>query len=336
MNFLLYGLAGLFVTGAGYFFLKKKSGKSFGKNKVSGYLSLDKALLKTRESFLKKLKNSFSGKSTISRNEVEKLEEALYTSDLGPKTVEYLIERLKQKIEVRNFVWDDLRQALRDELNSIFEATKTDPLKLRNNQKTNVWMIVGVNGAGKTTTIGKLASQSVKPNRKVLIVAGDTFRAAADRQLETWARRSGSEFFNPQGLQNPSALAFEALQKAVSKNFDLVLVDTAGRLHTQKNLMEELKKMKRVMNKALSGAPHETLLVLDANSGQNALMQAEQFHKALGVTGVILTKMDGSAKGGVAVGISLEHKLPIKMIGVGEKIEDLRVFNSREFVDSIL
>ena len=307
-----------------------------GKNKTFKITSLEEALLKTRQGFWEKLKNSFSGKSAIDHSELGKVEEALYTSDLGPRTVGYLIEKLKQRIEVRDFLLDDLRKALKEELNSIFETTKTETLKFQKNQKTNVWMIVGVNGAGKTTTIGKLACQSVKLNQKVLIAAGDTFRAAADKQLETWAERSGAGFFNPQGFKDPSALAFEALKKAVAKNFDLVLVDTAGRLHTQKNLMEELKKMKRVMNKALPGAPHETLLVLDANSGQNTLMQTEQFHRALGVTGVILTKMDGSAKGGVAAGISWEHQLPIKMIGVGEKIEDLRPFNSEEFVESIL
>ncbi len=330
MSFLLYGLTGLLTAGIGYFLLKRRSGKSKHKTQVL----LSEALLKTREGFWKKLKNSLSEQSTISHAEMEKLEEVLYTSDLGPKTVGCLIDKVKQKTEVKNFSLEDLRKLLKDELNSIFEATKAEALRL--NQKTGVWMIVGVNGAGKTTTIGKLASQSVDLGQKVLIAAGDTFRAAADEQLKTWAQRAGAEIFSPKELKDPSALAFEALQKAVSRNFDLVLVDTAGRLHTQKNLMEELKKMKRVMNKALPGSPHEILLILDANSGQNALMQAEQFHKALGVTGVILTKMDGSAKGGVAAGISWEHQLPIRMIGVGEKIDDLRPFDSREFVDSIL
>ncbi len=298
--------------------------------------SLEDALSKTRAGFWGKLKNQFSGKPSIGSNEIEDLEEALYTSDLGPKTVDHLITNVTAQLQDSTMSVESLHQSLKKELNTIFASVKTSDLDTKPGQSTTVWMVVGVNGAGKTTTIGKLASQQVAKGKRVLIAAGDTFRAAADEQLKVWATRAEVEIFSPEGLKDPSAVAFDAVKKGESKGFDLVIIDTAGRLHTQKNLMEELKKMKRVMNKALEGTPHETILVLDANSGQNALMQTEQFHQALGVSGVILTKMDGSAKGGVAVGIACEHKLPIKMIGVGEKIEDLRPFNSSEFVDSIL
>ncbi len=300
------------------------------------FKSLEDALSKTREGFWGKLKNQFSGKPSIGTSEIDDLEEALYTSDLGPKTVDHLITNVTAQLNNKNMSIENLHDSLKSELNSIFSSVKSQALDTQPEQTTTVWMIVGVNGAGKTTTIGKLASQQVAKGKRVLIAAGDTFRAAADEQLKVWADRAEVEIFSPEGIKDPSAVAFDAVKKGAAKGFDLVIIDTAGRLHTQKNLMEELKKMKRVMNKAVEGTPHETILVLDANSGQNALMQTEQFHSALGVSGVILTKMDGSAKGGVAVGIACEHKLPIKMIGVGEKIEDLRPFNSNEFVDSIL
>ncbi|MEM7646212.1 MAG: signal recognition particle-docking protein FtsY [Pseudomonadota bacterium] len=302
----------------------------------SEYKTLEDALSKTRAGFWGKLTNVFSGKQSISKNEIDDLEEALYTSDLGPKTVDHLIGKVSEGMSAPDYNIDSLHDSLRSELNSIFLDIDSPQLQVSPEKKPTVWMVVGVNGAGKTTTIGKLASQQVNQGKKVLIAAGDTFRAAADEQLKVWATRAEVEIFSPEGIKDPSAIAFDAVQKGASKDFDLIIIDTAGRLHTQKNLMEELKKMKRVMDKALPGTPHETLLVLDANSGQNALMQTEQFHQALDVTGVILTKMDGSAKGGVAVGIACEHKLPIKMIGVGEKIEDLRPFDSKAFVDSIL
>jgi fused signal recognition particle receptor len=207
-----------------------------------------------------------------------------------------------------------------------------------------VLMVVGVNGAGKTTTIGKLSMKLASRGKRVLVAAGDTFRAAAGEQLKTWTDRAGAapsgtgavEIFDPENVTEPSAVAYQALEIAKSKDFDIVIIDTAGRLHTQKNLMEELKKMKRVLGKIDPTAPHETLLVLDANSGQNALIQAKEFNGALGVDGVVLTKLDGSAKGGVAIGITNEVGLPVKLIGVGEKIGDLRPFDPLVFVDSIL
>ena len=300
------------------------------------YKTLEDALSKTRAGFWGKVKGVFSGKQSISSDEIDDLEEALYTSDLGPKTVDHLISKVSTDMGTPGFNIEMLHSSLKTELNSIFDETKGSQLEIDSSKTPTVWMVVGVNGAGKTTSIGKLASQQVAKGKRVLIAAGDTFRAAADEQLRVWATRAEVEIFSPDGVKDPSAVAFDAVQKGVAQNFDLIIIDTAGRLHTQKNLMEELKKMKRVIGKALPDAPHETLLVLDANSGQNALMQTEQFHGALEVTGVILTKMDGSAKGGVAVGIACEHKLPIKMIGVGEKIEDLRPFNFNEFVNSIL
>ena len=346
LELILYGVAGLFtLSGAGYFFLRKPTNKKTSSPTLPAeektqqrkdYKSLEDALSKTREGFWGKLKNQFSGNQTISASEIESLEEALYTSDLGPKTVDHLINKVNSQVSEDSLSVDTLHSSLKSELNSIFTSIKSKELATNPEQKTTVWMVVGVNGAGKTTTIGKLASQQVALGKRVLIAAGDTFRAAADEQLKVWATRAEVEIFSPEGIKDPSAIAFDAVQKGVSKEFDLVIIDTAGRLHTQKNLMEELKKMKRVMGKAFPSSPHETLLVLDANSGQNALMQTEQFHQALEVSGVILTKMDGSAKGGVAVGIACEHQLPIKMIGVGEKIEDLRQFNATEFVDSIL
>jgi fused signal recognition particle receptor len=197
-------------------------------------------------------------------------------------------------------------------------------------------MVVGVNGAGKTTSIGKIASQLAQGGKKVLVAAGDTFRAAAGSQLKVWTERAQVEIFAPEGVTDPSAVAFDAVQKGVAKGFDVIIVDTAGRLHTQQNLMEEIKKMKRVMQKVIPTSPHEVLLVLDSNQGQNALLQAKEFHRALGVTGVVLTKLDGSAKGGVAVGVAHELELPIKLIGVGEKMGDLRPFSAKSFVESIL
>jgi fused signal recognition particle receptor len=199
-----------------------------------------------------------------------------------------------------------------------------------------VFLIVGVNGAGKTTSIGKLSSQMAQEGKKVVIAAGDTFRAAAGEQLRVWSDRAAVEIYHPEGVTDPSAVAFSAIEHALKVKANAVIIDTAGRLHTQVNLMEELKKVKRVITKKIPTAPHEILIVLDANSGQNALQQAKEFHQALGLTGVVLTKLDGTAKGGVAIGLASELKLPIKFIGIGEKISDLRRFSTTEFVDSII
>lgn len=303
-------------------------------------VQLQDALGKTRNSFLGRIKSVFSSEVDFSDEHMEELEEILYTSDLGPRTVERLTGKLNQSLknqDKKNF--ESVREALKSEINSIFSSVDfTDPFEewSKRAEKPLVIMIVGVNGAGKTTTIGKMARRFSQENKKVLIAAGDTFRAAASDQLKVWSERAEVEIFSPEGVSDPSAVAFDAYQAAKSKEFGVLIVDTAGRLHTQSNLMEELKKMKRVVAKGDETAPHEVLLVLDANSGQNALLQAKNFHEALNVSGVVLTKMDGTAKGGVAVGVVNELGVPIRLIGVGEGIQDLRAFSAQEFVDSIL
>jgi fused signal recognition particle receptor len=327
---------------------------------------LSSALEQTRGSFFGRLKSVFATKSVLKENELDEVEEILYTSDLGPQTVQRLLEAVTVKVkENGQSGFEAVRQALKLEMLSIFDQSEHgipnghakgngsgdgfDEIVHQGSQfylegltHLNIWehkpavlMIVGVNGAGKTTTIGKLARKIAQSGRKVLVAAGDTFRAAAGEQLKTWTERAQVEIFHPD-MADPSAVAFEACAIAKAKGFDVVIIDTAGRLHTQINLMEELKKMKRVIDKQIPGAPHETLLVLDANSGQNALIQAREFNQALSVTGVVLTKLDGTAKGGVAVGLAHELKIPIKLIGVGEKIEDLRPFSAQEFVESII
>lgn len=300
---------------------------------------LEKALSGTKQRFWGRLSSLWNGNSVAG---IDEIEEVLYTSDLGPQTVERLLESVKQSLS-RHEKKDPevVRAALREEMLQIFEKTqgREEPKDLFEKfefHHPSVWMVVGVNGAGKTTSIGKIASQLAQSGKKVLLAAGDTFRAAAGSQLKVWTERAQVEIFSPEGVTDPSAVAFDAVQKGVAKGYDVIIVDTAGRLHTQQNLMEEIKKMKRVVQKVIPAAPHEVLLVLDSNQGQNALMQAKEFHKALGVTGVVLTKLDGTAKGGVAVGVANELDLPIKLIGVGEKMGDLRPFSAKGFVESIL
>lgn len=313
---------------------------------------LSTALTNTRSGFFGRLQTLIGSKPTLTGEEMEGLEEILYTSDLGPQTVQRLLGAVEGRMKSNGHSgFEGVRTALKDEMLEIFGTIENGSLPpapgsedyIDGLERLAIWnrtpavlMIVGVNGAGKTTTIGKLSSKIAQSGRKVLVAAGDTFRAAAGDQLKVWTERAQVEIFSPENVTDPSAVSYAAIQKAQSEGFDVVIIDTAGRLHTQKNLMEELKKMKRVMTKLIPEAPHETLLVLDANSGQNALIQAREFHGALDVTGVVLTKLDGTAKGGVAVGLACELQLPIKLIGVGEGIDDLRRFSSREFVDSIL
>lgn len=300
---------------------------------------LEKALAGTKQRFWGRLHSLWSGSQVAG---IDEIEEVLYTSDLGPQTVERLLEKIRESLS-RSEKKDPevVRAALRTEILQIFHKTQGESESEQLFEKfefhqPSVWMVVGVNGAGKTTSIGKIASQLAQNGKKVLVAAGDTFRAAAGSQLKVWTERAQVEIFSPEGVTDPSAVAFDAVQKGVAKGFDVIIVDTAGRLHTQQNLMEEIKKMKRVVQKVLPEAPHEILLVLDSNQGQNALLQAKEFHKALGVTGVVLTKLDGTAKGGVAVGVAHELELPIKLIGVGEKMGDLRPFSAKNFVESIL
>ena len=308
---------------------------------------ISSALEATRSSFFSKLKSVFSGEQKLSDDELESLEEILYTSDLGPQTVQRLMESVEQQLSgAEKKDLDKVVGSLKLEMNKIFselDTEKKDPETLEQafewpteSGHLQVWLIVGVNGAGKTTTIGKLANLVAKKGLKAMVAAGDTFRAAAGEQLKAWSERAQVEIFSPENVMDPSAVAFDACSMAKAKGFDVVIIDTAGRLHTHKNLMEELKKMKRVVQKVVPDAPHEALLVLDANSGQNALIQAKEFNQAIELSGAILTKLDGSAKGGVAVGLAYEIGLPVRLVGVGEGIDDLRPFKSREFVDSIL
>jgi fused signal recognition particle receptor len=321
--------------------------------------ALSSALSNTRSSVFGRLKNLFSSKPQLTAGELDDIEEILYTSDLGPQTVQRLLDAVQTRMKSEGGSgFEAVRAALKGEMIDIFDglgdgATASDSASSHVahgsesyieglerlaiwNKKPAVLLVVGVNGAGKTTTIGKLSGRIAQSGRKVLVAAGDTFRAAAGSQLKVWTERAQVEIFSPENVTDPSAVAYQAIERGQKEGFDVIIIDTAGRLHTQKNLMEELKKMKRVMTKLIPDAPHEVLLVLDANSGQNALIQAKEFHGALGVTGVVLTKLDGTAKGGVAVGLACELKLPIKLIGVGEGIEDLRKFSSQEFVDSII
>jgi len=303
--------------------------------------SLKQALANTEKSIWGRLAEVFS--SDTENQHFDELEEILYTSDIGPQTVERLMESVRGNLSrAERKDAETLKKSLKAEFSEIFknanipEPQSENPFAfLKTEGHPAVWMIVGVNGAGKTTSIGKLAAHLAKNGKKVLVAAGDTFRAAAGNQLRTWTDRAQVEIFSPEGVTDPSAVAFDAVAKGKAQGYDVVIVDTAGRLHTQANLMDELKKMKRVMTKVIADAPHETLIVLDANSGQNALVQAKEFHQALGLTGVILTKMDGTAKGGVAVGLANELKIPIRLIGVGEKIGDLRPFSAQEFINAL-
>lgn len=297
--------------------------------------NLNKSLSKTRDHFWGRIKGLFSAHAP----DLSELEEILFTADIGPKMAEGLLADLSGKIG-KEASLDEIKNILKESLVNVFSQQKEyaeiyDALPLKENT-LNVWMISGVNGAGKTTSIGKLAAFLAKDGKKVMLAAGDTFRAAAQEQLKIWTERAQVEVFVNEQTKDPAAIAFEATQLAKQRGFDVLIVDTAGRLHTQKNLMEEIKKIQRVLDKALPGAPTESLIVIDANQGQNALMQAKEFAKGLGLTGVILTKMDGTAKGGVALGIAKELSLPIKLMGVGEKPDDLKVFKKEAFIDSIL
>ncbi len=305
--------------------------------------TVEKALAKTKENFWGRIKSVFSADAS---RPLDDIEEILYTADMGSQTVQSLMAYLDEKLssaDKKNL--EAIKKSLREKILSILQTSNgpmemdlieiTQRLKWASDGPT-VLMVVGVNGAGKTTTIGKLSALMASQGKRVLVAAGDTFRAAAQNQLKVWTDRAQVEIFSPEGVTDPSAVAFDAVAKAKAQKYDLVIIDTAGRLHTQVNLMEELKKVKRVMTKNLPEAPHDVWIVLDANSGQNALIQAREFHQALNLTGVILTKMDGTAKGGVVIGISNELKIPIKILGIGEKINDLKAFSKREYVDSIL
>ncbi|GAB3501101.1 signal recognition particle-docking protein FtsY [Spirosoma knui] len=305
--------------------------------------TLDKGLEKTKDSFFSKLGRAVVGKSTVDEEVLDELENVLISSDVGVETTVKIIRRIEERVARDKYMGtDELDRILREEIAALLStnnaATTTrdgsDDFALPTDKKPYVIMVVGVNGVGKTTTIGKLAAQFHKRGKQVVLGAGDTFRAAAVDQLKLWGDRVGVPVISHGMNTDPSAVAFDAVKKATDMNADVVIIDTAGRLHTKVNLMNELTKIKRVMQKVTPDAPHEVLLVLDGSTGQNAFIQATEFTKATEVTALAITKLDGTAKGGVVIGISDQFKIPVKYIGVGEKIEDLQTFNKMEFVDS--
>jgi len=309
--------------------------KIFSKEKKE---TLDKGLEKTKSSFFSKLSKAVAGKSKVDDDVLDNLEEILVSSDVGVNTTLKIIERIELRVSKDKYLGtDELNIILREEIAGLLAETnagnETD-FTIPNQKKPYVIMVVGVNGVGKTTTIGKLASQFTKNGKKVVLGAADTFRAAAIDQLQVWADRVGVPIVRQEMGSDPASVAFDTLKSAVAQNADVVIIDTAGRLHNKVNLMNELTKIKRVMQKVVEDAPHDVLLVLDGSTGQNAFEQAKQFTKATEVTSLAVTKLDGTAKGGVVIGISDEFKIPVKYIGVGEGIDDLQVFNKIEFVDS--
>jgi fused signal recognition particle receptor len=301
--------------------------------------SLDKGLEKTKESLFGKITRAVIGKSTVDAEVLDNLEEVLVSSDVGVDTTLKIIERIEERVKRDKYVnTTELNKILKEEIVSLLKENDTEQaidFTIPEGKKPYVIMVVGVNGVGKTTTIGKLAHQFKQKGYKVLLGAADTFRAAAVDQLTVWAGRVDVPIISQGMGADPASVAFDTLKSAVSKQSDVVIIDTAGRLHNKAGLMEELGKIKRVMQKVLPDAPHEILLVLDASTGQNAIEQAKQFTKVTQVNALALTKLDGTAKGGVVIGISDMFKIPVKYIGVGEKMDDLQLFNKEEFVDSL-
>ena len=298
--------------------------------KIGYFKRLRKRLSRTRKSLSSGFDKAFAGKKKIDDEVLEELEELLITSDIGVQTTMELMERLA-KAKVADV--SEVKQILKDEIFSILGSQSPVPDKAQT--KPHVVLVVGVNGVGKTTTIGKIAASARDSGEKVLIGAADTFRAAAIEQLAIWAERADAEFVRHRSNADPAAVAFDAVAAAEARGCDMVLIDTAGRLHTNVNLMEELKKIKHTVAKQLEGAPHEILLVLDATTGQNALSQAKLFDETLGLTGLALTKLDGTAKGGIVISICSSLKIPLQYIGVGEQIEDLRPFDAEQFIDAL-
>ncbi len=294
---------------------------------------LTRGLGKTKSGFVGRIAGIFKKSDSLNEAIMTELEETLVGSDIGIKTAYMLFEEINKEKEAINDP-DQAVGIIKSRIQAILEARQQE-LVLPEEKKPFVIMVSGVNGAGKTTTIAKLAHRYISQGKKVIIASGDTYRAAAIEQLEHWADKVGADFIKSQEGADPSSVAFDGLQAAISRGHDILIVDTAGRLHTKENLMEELKKTKRVMDKKLEGAPHEVLLVLDSTQGQNAIEQTRQFNAALDVTGIALTKLDGSAKGGVIVGIANEFEIPIRFIGIGEAMEDLQVFRADDFVDAL-
>ncbi|MBO4529781.1 MAG: signal recognition particle-docking protein FtsY [Paludibacteraceae bacterium] len=301
--------------------------------------TLDKGLEKTKESFLSKIARAVVGKTKVDDEVLDNLEEVLITSDVGVDTTLKIIERIEKRAAADKYVsTDELNHILKDEIAALLEENNTvdgSDFDVPQSSAPYVIMVVGVNGVGKTTTIGKLAYQFTKAGKKVYLGAADTFRAAAVEQLDIWGERVGCPVIKQKMGADPASVAFDTLSSAKANNADVVIIDTAGRLHNKINLMNELSKIKQVMQKIIPNAPQEVLLVLDGSTGQNAFEQAKQFTKATEVTALAITKLDGTAKGGVVIGISDQFKIPVKYIGVGEGIDHLQVFNKKEFVDSL-
>lgn len=300
---------------------------------------LDQGLEKTKESFFGKLTKAVAGKTKVDDEVLDSLEETLISSDVGLDTVVKIIERIEARVARDKYInTSELNHILRDEIIELLRENNTEDVTSylpSDDQRPYIILVVGVNGVGKTTTIGKLAHQFKEAGLKVVLGSGDTFRAAAVDQLKIWSERVGCDFFSKGMQADPAAVAYETVDYAVKNNCDVAIIDTAGRLHTKKHLMEELSKIKRSINKRLPGAPHDVLLVLDATTGQNAIEQCKHFTSATEVKSLALTKLDGTAKGGVAIGISDQFKIPIKYIGVGEQMDQLQLFNKQAFVESL-
>ncbi|SHI00946.1 signal recognition particle-docking protein FtsY [Desulfofustis glycolicus] len=306
------------------------------KSSPSIFKKLSERLARTRESFTQRIDELFLGKKQIDAALFDELEEILVTADLGIATTMELLETARRQVKRDNLSDpQQLKHIIKDALKSYLTATNRPAELVMPQQGPFVMMVVGVNGVGKTTTIGKIGAKFHAAGRSVLLVAADTFRAAAISQLKIWGERNDARVIAQHEGADPSSVVFDAMAMAVSKGYDVVLIDTAGRLHTRANLMDELKKIKRVITKQLPDAPHEVLLVIDATTGQNGISQATLFNEAIGVTGIALTKLDGTAKGGIVANITRELQLPIRFIGVGEKIDDLRDFDADEFIEAL-
>ncbi len=295
---------------------------------------LKQGLNKTKTSFEEKMNNVFSNFRKVDEELLEELEEALIMSDVGVETSTKIVSKLRDRVKKENIQDEEgVRQALRDEIKDIFDSVDNS-LKLET--QPSVILVVGVNGVGKTTSIGKMANRLKQDGKKVVVAAADTFRAAAVEQLEIWADRAGCDIVKKQEGVDPASVVYDAIKVAKEKQADVLICDTAGRLHNKKYLMDELLKIKRVIDKELPGASKEVLMVLDATTGQNAIEQVKAFKETVDITGIVLTKLDGTAKGGVVIGIVAENKMPVKFIGVGEQIDDMEIFNSTDFVNALI
>lgn len=295
---------------------------------------LKQGLGKTKENFNDKINNVFSSFRRVDENLLEELEEVLIISDIGVDTSIEIISRLRNKIKKENIQEEEaVKKALKEIMAELLNVGQTELIL---NTKPSIILVVGVNGVGKTTSIGKIANRLQNEGKKVIVAAADTFRAAAVEQLEIWANRAKADIVKKEEGADPAAVVFEAIQIAKSNNADVLICDTAGRLHNKENLMEELLKINKVIEKELAGASKETLLVIDGTTGQNAISQVKAFKQTVDLTGLILTKLDGTAKGGVVIGIVEQNKIPVKFIGIGEKIDDMEIFNVQEFLDAII